>query len=1250
MFELSLFGTPVLVYNNRSLHIPRRKARALLAYLAVSQKSHTREGLVAFLWPEYDQRSGRADLSRILSTLRKVLGEEYFLTDRENVALNDGAWLWVDVVHFRRKLDGCREATKAGLDDECLQQLEDAVRLYKSDFLAGFTLPDCPAFDEWQLLQTEALRRDLSGALDQLVHIYEAHNDLTQAIAYAQRWVELDPLHELSQQKLIALYARNGQRAEAYHQYHTFKRLLAEEIGVEPQPETQQVYEQIKKHSYVRSLATPTLSKKPEGEVHGLIARNSSPEDDPPFVARTQELGQLDRDLEDVLKGNGRIVFVTGGAGRGKTSLLDEFARRAQRTHSNIIVACGNGNALGGVGDPYLPFREVISMLTGDFTMRRPGGQISIEQARRIWALLPQTIHTILEHGPQLLDSFVSAKQLLARAVASTPTEDLLLSALKTEVTRRQVAPAVLQQNAIFGQWMNVLDHLAQENPLLITLDDLQWMDEASIGLLFHVGRRLAGCRILIVGAYRPDELTQGRDGEPHPLVQVIEEFKRIFGSIFIDLASADQVAGKEFVEAYLDIEPNRLDKSFRNKFFQRTGGHPLFTVELLRDMQSRGDLVRDETGHWCVGNDLDWETFPARVEAVIARRVDRLDGASRAILKVASIEGELFSAEVVARVLGMEMRPFFDRLSDQLRKQHRLVLERGEQKAGTGYISKFQFSHALFQQYLYRQISPSERRRLHGEVAGTLAAIYADDLDQVVVQLAYHYTVAEDWERAVTYQVRAGDLAYRTGSLLDAVRHYRSSLTHWSRSDKVGRARILRKIGECQWILGQQMEAAETLNTSYSLSLYGGDNQGAGAAQRLLGRVYWELGEQGKASSAFLQALTILEGGPESEELAWALAGMSNYYMQIGEYDESIKLGERALSLARSLDASEIIIQCLCDLGSALSSKGDWKGLAMEQESLERALALNRPHDAGRAYVYISEALIYLGQYSQGRNTLMDAVTYTRRMQVPYITEAASRMLAEIDWLTGRWSTAIHQLELLGTQADGEQPWRLPQLYLAIVYARLYNDLGQAKKAHQLLTNALAGHVDTLDPHVALLGEFLRAEEALGHPAAAAAAAAEILEWTDRARHLYPTVGMPLLFVCRSPNSLGRPELIRFAGAACQRLERLDRQYGTPATAACYWEGLGWLSLAEADITRAAASFKQAAAQWRDLDHPYDHARALSGLGYTLTKSGDRDGAKSASDHAMALVDTLTSQLEDPALKTSFLDSGLVQEIRAIR
>src|SRR5690606_10972135 len=286
----------------------------------------------------------------------------------------------------------------------------------------------------------------------------------------------------------------------------------------------------------------------------------------------------------------------------------------------------------------------------------------------------PEAAQAILAHGPQLLDTFISGKRLLARAAAVTPAGAEWLVALQDELARQCRAPEALEKTALFGQFSNVLHVLAQRRPLLITLDDLQWIDEASGGLLFHLGRQLAGSRILIIGAFWPDELEAEHNGEAHPLRQIVDELQRRFGEIFIDLAQADRNSGRAFIDALVDTEANRLDGTFRQALFQQTGGHPLFVVELLREMQSRGTLVQDSSGRWVAADELDWETLPARVEAVIARRVDRLEPKLREILDVASVAGERFHPEVIAQVLRFDERDVLRTLSQELQRQHRLV------------------------------------------------------------------------------------------------------------------------------------------------------------------------------------------------------------------------------------------------------------------------------------------------------------------------------------------------------------------------------------------------------------------------------------------------------------------------------------------------------------------------------------------------------------------------------------------------
>lgn len=331
-----------------------------------------------------------------------------------------------------------------------------------------------------------------------------------------------------------------------------------------------------------------------------------------------------------------------------------------------------------------------------------------------------------MEHGPYLLQILLTGETLLNRVMVAEPAGAPWLRQLRDRVQESQGKTDDLEQSHIFEQFANMLRAVAEKRPLLLLLDDIQWVDAASIGLLFYLGRRLTngGGKILIVCAYRPEEIIRDLRGGQHLLAKVLGEFRRTFGDVWLSLSWAGETEGCRFVNAVLDGEPNWLGEGFRAALFKLTGGHPLFTIELLRTMQDRGDLIKDPDGRWNEGPELDWQFLPARVEAVIEERIGRLDEEMRQILAVASVEGEIFTAEVLARVQGIGQRKLLGRLSHELENQHRLVREREEVKAARQSLSRYQFSHNLFQRYLYDNLSAGERRFLHGEIAQALEVL----------------------------------------------------------------------------------------------------------------------------------------------------------------------------------------------------------------------------------------------------------------------------------------------------------------------------------------------------------------------------------------------------------------------------------------------------------------------------------------------------------------------------------------------
>jgi DNA-binding SARP family transcriptional activator len=175
--RLSLLGPPRLERDGKPVELDTRKTVALVAYLAMTGQSpggqtHTREALATLLWPEVEPQRARANLRRSLSVLRKGIGGESLVVDRETIGTHPDAGIWLDVAHFRRLLNSprMRGHPESEICPDCLEALAEAVELYRGDFLEGFSLRDSASFDDWQFFQTEGLRQELALALERLVH------------------------------------------------------------------------------------------------------------------------------------------------------------------------------------------------------------------------------------------------------------------------------------------------------------------------------------------------------------------------------------------------------------------------------------------------------------------------------------------------------------------------------------------------------------------------------------------------------------------------------------------------------------------------------------------------------------------------------------------------------------------------------------------------------------------------------------------------------------------------------------------------------------------------------------------------------------------------------------------------------------------------------------------------------------------------------------------------------------------------
>lgn len=301
--ELTLLGETTLKLNGKlASGLPSRKAEAMLLYLACTQRPYSRELLADFFWDDREPEQAMANLRSLLSGLRRKF-KPYLDITRQTIAFKIDSPHWLDTAEFQRLAQS-----------EAATDWEQAIALYRADFLAGFDIRDSRGFEEWVTLERERHQRTAVDLLRRLVQHYLDRQKYSQGIRYAARLLAISPLSEWAHRQMILLLARNDQRAEALHQYHTCCDILAAELGIDPSPETNALYERVRAAVDIRrhNLPVPTT----------------------PFVGRAQELAQIQAQL---VRSSCRLLTLVGPGGIGKTRLALQVAEAAVGTTLNGV-------------------------------------------------------------------------------------------------------------------------------------------------------------------------------------------------------------------------------------------------------------------------------------------------------------------------------------------------------------------------------------------------------------------------------------------------------------------------------------------------------------------------------------------------------------------------------------------------------------------------------------------------------------------------------------------------------------------------------------------------------------------------------------------------------------------------------------------------------------------------------------------------------------------------------------------------
>jgi predicted ATPase/DNA-binding SARP family transcriptional activator len=405
-FALTLFGSPaVYIDDQRVTGFRSSKAQALLYYLVVTRRPHTRPTLAGLFWGDQPEDAARTSLSKCLSNLRDLVGGA-ILIDRQTAAFNRHQPYHLDTEGF---LAGIAQPPTL----ETLATWQAALALYRGDFLEGFYVREAPDFEQWVLVQRAHYREAVLQGLHTLAHWHEQQGDLAQAISYTRRLLTLEPWHEEAHRQLMMLLARSGQRAAALVQFEVCQRILDEELAVEPAAETVALLEAIRSGKFDKVTGTQRV---PENDkVNAMQDRHpvtlsplhpvssALPIPPTPLIGRERELGEL---AELIGNPQCRLITITGPGGVGKTRLALAAATNLATTFVQGAIFV----PLAAISNPDLLATAILQALAQPL-------QPTVEPSSQLLGYLhTRQLLLVLDNYEQLLPNVTLLLDLLAHA------------------------------------------------------------------------------------------------------------------------------------------------------------------------------------------------------------------------------------------------------------------------------------------------------------------------------------------------------------------------------------------------------------------------------------------------------------------------------------------------------------------------------------------------------------------------------------------------------------------------------------------------------------------------------------------------------------------------------------------------------------------------------------------------------------------------------------------------------------------
>lgn len=652
------------------------KAQSLLVYLVLHRdRPQSRERLVGMFWGDRPDKRARRSLATALWQIRRCFPiKSYIQADVHTVQFAFPGQLQLDAEDF---------VTAASLPD--IRSLEMAVSLYQGDFLDGF-------YDDWIINERYRLQSQYLEALTRLMHLHEKAGAYEAALETAVRLLDSDSLREEAHRVVMRALLYLGQRNAALKQYTLCRQIIAEELGVEPMPETHQLYQEIRDNRLVApsSFATVPLPFS----LTRRDARSSAGHNPleatviPPFVGRDDELLHLTSQWQQALSGESGLLIIKGEAGVGKTRLTESFAEQLHRQGYRVLW--GRCNQFERVF-PYQPLVEAVRSLL-----------------------------------PHLAPPELSAIPDWSLAELSRLLPELL--ELRPDLDSPSISGLDGEQTSLFTALARALSGLASLIPFLVVVEDLHWAGESTLQLLHFLARQLQSQPILLLGTTR---LASAHNHTP--LRQFQESLVQGKSASVLNLS---RLTAKDAETLVAKMSGRRESIApLAERLFQETEGNPFFLIELSKSL-FENNVLGIESGIWRGDFErisAELLPLPASITNAVQARVHRLPKETQKMLGIAAVLGREFDFAPLHAIWDKGEEATLEGL-DRLLRAH-LIIE------GSGDLGRdFTFTHHKIQEVVYADLPRRLRQHHHARAGQALQTQFAGQESTAAAELAHHF------------------------------------------------------------------------------------------------------------------------------------------------------------------------------------------------------------------------------------------------------------------------------------------------------------------------------------------------------------------------------------------------------------------------------------------------------------------------------------------------------------------------------